>query len=234
MSNDSSVTQVKEFIPESWFDLISRIVPGSLTLAVAFRKHAANQFNIKSLLVAFIAAYAVGFFMEIASSLALQRLPENHWVRNFCTRKFFPWRIPHIKSWKESQEYIQFKQKEKYVNLWGKMDESFSGPTRQTILKMLAELAMVRAFSFYFFLQFLGGSLVLLLQHLPQSCLEAIKSTFTAALIGIVRDFLAIPLIPAFLISLYLIYLWMNHYKNVADRIARLRNVKVPDDTCAA
>lgn len=164
--------------------------------------------------------------MENTSSVALHRLPENHWVRNFCTRKFFPWRKPHICPWVKSQQNIQFKQQEKYVNLWKKMDESFSGPTRQTILKMLAELAMIRTFSFYFLVQFIGdGGLSLLRSFIP-SLLVSIKTLLSASFTYTMRDFFFIPWFPALLITLYLGYIWINHYKNVADRIARLRNLK--------
>jgi hypothetical protein len=140
MASPDNPTQVKEFIPESWFDLIARMVPGSLILAITLRRYAMQDLNIASLVIGLIAAYAVGFFMEIASSVALKGLPENHYIRGVCTQPFLPLRSPN-----------QMDRSEKYIDLWAKMDKSSLVSARQATLKMLAELSMIRTFTFISF-----------------------------------------------------------------------------------
>ena len=224
MTSPENATQVKEFIPESWYDLICRMVPGSLILAITLRKYASQDIKITSLAIGVIGAYAIGFFMEMASSVALHRLPENHWIRSFCTRRLFPLRCPKFADWKRSQVHIQSNLVKKYTNLWEKLDKSSILSARQTTLKMLAEISMIRTFAFYFFLQFCGGLLLSLLHFLCPALIALFKSYSPVVLIDLVRDFFVFPWLPSLAISLYLGYLWINHFKNVADRIARINN----------
>jgi|694.fasta_scaffold35081_2 hypothetical protein len=215
MASPDNPTQVKEFIPESWFDLIARMVPGSLILAITLRRYAMQDLNIASLVIGLIAAYAVGFFMEIALSVALKGLPENHYIRGVCTQPFLPLRSPN---------HEEMDRSEKYIDLWAKMDKSSLVSARQATLKMLAELSMIRTFTFYFILQFGGGLLMQLLQHCCPAMIRFLKLCLPSVFIGIIQKFFFFPWPLSIVVSLYLAYLWMNHYKNVADRIARINH----------
>jgi hypothetical protein len=111
-------------IPELHYDLIARIVPGTVALAVFAHGHLPIPDGATHTALAFIAAYIVGFSIELVGAALIDAA----WLDRACRR---------------------FTKHSKYIpvpigDVWGHRNTT-TGPRNATIFKMLAERSMFRS-----------------------------------------------------------------------------------------
>jgi hypothetical protein len=80
VSDTDGFLKITDLVPYAWFDLIARMIPGSVAIFLFYRIRFQSAGPIEFLLVA-ILIYLVGFSLEKISAL-IHKLP--------CIQKFFP------------------------------------------------------------------------------------------------------------------------------------------------
>ena len=126
--------KITDLVPYAWYDLIARIVPGSVGIFLFYRIRFQSAGPIQFLLVA-ILSYLVGLSLEKISAL-IHMIPR---IKKFFPpyiKKFFP---PYIK------KFFSF-DKDSGLSLW---DAAHKVPQAGSmrVRKMLAELQLFRSLS---------------------------------------------------------------------------------------
>jgi len=134
MSSDN-VEKLSAIIPEAWFDLIDRVVPGTVIVLASFPTDLDSKLSGLSLggfAAGLVVAYVVGFVFEVVSDLLVG------------------WWVPTIVG--AILAALGFMGCYSNRKLWEKIDKQPS-PRREIAGKMLAEGAMFKSLGFYELLQ---------------------------------------------------------------------------------
>lgn len=126
MSDTDGFLKITDLVPYAWFDLIARIVPGSVGIFLFYRIRFQSAGPIQFLLVA-ILSYLVGLSLEKISAL-IHMIPR--------IKKFFP---PYIKKFFPID-------KDSGLSLWDAAHK-VPQPGSIRVRKMLAELQLFRSLS---------------------------------------------------------------------------------------
>jgi hypothetical protein len=133
--SDLSVEKVSGFIPEVWFDLIGRVVPGTVIVLAAFQTDVfrdLKDLTLGNLAVGLVVVYVVGLVFDVVSD------------------GLFGWIFSALAQRWEKAFYSN-------KDLWEKA-ESRPANQRNVIIKIVAEGTLLKSLFFYFFLQlFLRG-----------------------------------------------------------------------------
>ena len=126
MSN-SAIEKVSALVPEVWFDLIARVVPGAVIVLAASSTGSGLELPFGGLAVGLVGVYVVGYTFDVVSEGS------------------FSW-IFYLLSKHEPKCFYTYRQ------LWDKV-ELLKANQRTVIVKMSAEAVLARSLFFYFFLQ---------------------------------------------------------------------------------
>ena len=134
--SQEALEKTSGILPEAWYDLIARLVPGAFASILTFKNLAIPKGLLEGLLLGLIVFYITGFFLEVCAELVTI-------TRRFLLRK--------TKSQAEAQSPPTIVDSIEFWNIRNKLRPS----QWQAVSKMSAESDMFRSLSAYFFLQIL-------------------------------------------------------------------------------
>ena len=78
--DDESVYKLTGLVPEAWFDLIARVVPGAIILVASTQNTAVSNVTIGGFAIGVLIAYAIGMVFDLCSSVCFE------WVFGACAK----------------------------------------------------------------------------------------------------------------------------------------------------
>ena len=145
--SEEALEKTSSVLPEAWYDLIARIVPGALAVFITFKKLPSSSNQLGGLVIGLVIFYVVGIFLDIFSEWTIARLRG-------------PFGLPDTSGlspdfWRER----------------GRLSPS----QWQVVSKMNAEADLFKAFSAYFGMQVVLGFVQFVCRESQLSCRKALK-----------------------------------------------------------
>jgi len=72
--SEEALEKTSSVLPEAWYDLIARIVPGALAVFITFKKPPTSSSQLGGLVIGLVIFYVVGTFLNIFSEWTIARL----------------------------------------------------------------------------------------------------------------------------------------------------------------
>ena len=89
-----SVEKLSGLVPEVWFDLIARVIPGAIILFVSTQSTAISNVTIGGLAIGIVVVYLIGMVFDLCSSICFE------WVFAACAKLAPGLFVPGAKIWK--------------------------------------------------------------------------------------------------------------------------------------
>jgi hypothetical protein len=130
--SQEAIEKTSGILPEAWYDLIARLVPGAFASIVTLKSLTVPKGLLEGLLLGLIVFYIVGFFLEVFAEMIIGRF----WPRKNTQRNQYSNKTPIV----DSIEFWNIRHKLR-PSQW------------QAVSKMSAESDMFKSFAVYFILQ---------------------------------------------------------------------------------
>jgi len=72
--DEKSLRKLDETIPEIYFDIIARIIPGALTILIYFGDRVLQDSNFLRIIASLLFSYLIGIILDIVSDIVLNRI----------------------------------------------------------------------------------------------------------------------------------------------------------------
>lgn len=72
--SEEALEKASSILPEAWYDLIARIVPGALVTVLTIEKLPSSSNQLGGLILALVVFYVVGIFLDVFSEWTIGRL----------------------------------------------------------------------------------------------------------------------------------------------------------------
>ena len=145
--SEETLEKTSSVLPEAWYDLIARIVPGALAVFITFEKLPSSSNQLGGLVIGIVIFYVVGIFLDIFSEFTIARLRRHY-------------RLPDTSGLT--------------ADFWRELGR-LSPAQWQVVSKMNAEANFFKALAAYFGIQYIFGYVQLIFRIGNQSYPEFLK-----------------------------------------------------------